>query len=305
MIREIDIHLADGRVLHAYDTATADDTRLPVFWHHGSPNVGSPPEPLFAAAEYQGLRWVSYDRPAYGGSTAMPGRDIASAADDVAAIADELGIERFAVLGHSGGGAHALACAAKLSLSSGGFGGNGGGSPPCGKSVPPGGRSRVLAAVSVSGLAPPEADGLDWYAGMYPGGAAELRAASAGRAELEAFLAAGDDDPEMFTPEDHAALAGDWAWLGRVAGQAIKQGMAGFIDDDLAATRPWGYDPRAITVPVLLVHGEADRMVPVSHASWLASRIEGAEAWLCPGHGHISVLAEAPAALGWLAERVS
>lgn len=280
MIREIDIHLADGRVLHAYDTATADDTRLPVFWHHGSPNVGSPPEPLFAAAEYQGLRWVSYDRPAYGGSTAMPGRDVASAADDVAAIADELGIERFAVLGHSGGGPHALACAAKL----------------------PG---RVLAAVSVSGLAPQEADGLDWYAGMYPGGAAELRAASAGRAELEAFLAAGDDDPEMFTPEDHAALAGDWAWLGRVAGQAIKQGMGGFIDDDLAATRPWGYDPRSIAVPVLLVHGEADRMVPVSHARWLASRIEGAETWLCPGHGHISVLAEAPAALGWLAERVS
>jgi pimeloyl-ACP methyl ester carboxylesterase len=280
MIREIDIHLADGRVLHAYDTASAADTRLPVFWHHGSPNVGSPPEPLFAAAETRGLRWVSYDRPAYGGSTARPGRDIASAADDVAAIADELGIERFAVLGHSGGGAHALACAAKL----------------------PG---RVTAAVSVSGTAPYEADGLDWYAGLNPGGAAELRAASAGRAELEAFLAAAGDNPDMFTPEDHAALAGDWAWLGRVAGQAIKQGMDGFIDDDLAGTRPWGYDPRAIAVPVLLVHGEADRTVPVSHAKWLASRIAGAEAWLRPGHGHISILAEAPAALGWLAERVS
>lgn len=280
MTREIDIHLADGRVLHAYDTASAADTRLPVFWHHGSPNVGSPPEPLFAAAETRGLRWVSYDRPAYGGSTARPGRDIASAAGDVAAIADELGIERFAVLGHSGGGAHALACAAKL----------------------PG---RVTAAVSVSGMAPYEADGLDWYAGLNPGGAAELRAARAGRAELEAFLAAAGDNPDMFTPEDHAALAGEWAWLGRVAGQAIKQGMGGFIDDDLAGTRPWGFDPKDITVPVLLVHGEADRTVPVSHAKWLASRIAGAEAWLRPGHGHISILAEAPAALGWLAERVS
>lgn len=278
MIRETDIPLAGGRVLHAYDTASAGDARLPVFWHHGSPNVGSPPEPLFGAAAARGLRWVSYDRPAYGGSTAVPGRDIASAAADVAAIADALGIERFAVFGHSGGGAHALACAAKLP-------------------------ARVTAAVSVSGMAPCDADGLDWYAGLYPGGEAELRAASAGRAELEAFLAASDDDPEMFTPEDHAALAGDWAWLGRVAGQAIRQGMGGFIDDDLAGTRPWGFDPADIAVPVLLVAGEADRTVPASHSRWLASRIAGAEAWVRPGHGHISILAEAPAALGWLAER--
>lgn len=161
----------------------------------------------------------------------------------------------------------------------------------------------MVAAVSVSGLAPLAADGLDWYAGMYPGGAAELRAAAAGREELEALLAAGDFDPEMFTPEDHAALAGDWAWLGRVAGQAIEQGLGGFVDDDLAATRPWGFDPRDIAVPVLLLHGEADRMDPVAHARWLAARIEGAEARLRPGHGHISILAEAPDALGWLADR--
>ena len=90
------------------------DPRLTVVWHHGTPNVGTPPEPLLPASAERGIRWVSYDRPGYGGSTPHPGRDIASAAADVEAIADALGIDRFAVLGHSGGGPHALACAALL-----------------------------------------------------------------------------------------------------------------------------------------------------------------------------------------------
>ena len=112
---EIDLKLSDGRTLHAYDTGADDaDGRLAVFWHHGSPNIGAPPEPLFAAAEELGIRWVSYDRPGYGGSTPRPGRDVASAAADAAAVADALGIDRFAVMGHSSGGSHALACAALL-----------------------------------------------------------------------------------------------------------------------------------------------------------------------------------------------
>ncbi|NEE56132.1 alpha/beta hydrolase, partial [Streptomyces sp. SID8455] len=77
-------------------------------------NIGSPPAPLFPAAERLSVRWVSYDRPGYGGSSPLPGRDIASAAADVRAIADALAIGRFAVLGHSGGGPHALACGALL-----------------------------------------------------------------------------------------------------------------------------------------------------------------------------------------------
>ncbi len=114
----------------------------------GLPNTGAPPQPLFAAAARHGLRWVSHDRPAYGGSFPVPGRDVASAAADVAAIAGALGIGEFAVMGHSGGGPHALACAALLG-------------------------GRVLAAVSVSGMAPyPAGDDRDWFAGMYAGGLA-------------------------------------------------------------------------------------------------------------------------------------
>jgi pimeloyl-ACP methyl ester carboxylesterase len=276
-IKEIEVDAGNGRVLHAYDTAVSPaDTRLPVFWHHGTPNIGSPPEPLFAAAERNGMRWVSYDRPGYGPSTPVRDRDIAAAAADVATIADALGIGRFAVLGHSGGAPHALACAALLA-------------------------GRVVAAVSVSGLAPFAAEGLDWFAGMYPGGAAELSAAASGRAELEACLAGSEFDPEMFTPADTAAFAGDWSWLAGVAGKAIGQGPGGMIDDDLAYTRPWGFEPGSIAVPVLLLHGDSDRIVPSSQSEWLARRIGGAELWLRPGHGHISILGEAPAAVAWLA----
>ena len=111
MVTEADVCLPDGRVLRAYDTREdgidggpgSSDSPMPVFWLHGSPNVGSPPEPLFAAADANGLRWVSYDRPGYGGSDPDDGRTVASAAADVAAVADALGIGRFAVFGHSGG----------------------------------------------------------------------------------------------------------------------------------------------------------------------------------------------------------
>src|SRR6266508_3190901 len=99
VVTEIDIALDGDRRLHAYDTG---GDGVPVFWHHGTPNIGAPPQPLFAAAKRLGLRWVSYDRPGYGGSTPVRGRDIASAAADTARVADALGIDRFAVMGHSG-----------------------------------------------------------------------------------------------------------------------------------------------------------------------------------------------------------
>lgn len=105
MVTETGLELPGGRTLHVYDTAgDGGEDRLTVFWHHGTPNLGPPPEPLFPAADRLGIRWVSYDRPGYGGSTPRPGRDLASAANDVAGIGDALGIGRFA--GHSGGSNH-------------------------------------------------------------------------------------------------------------------------------------------------------------------------------------------------------
>ena len=278
MVTEADVRLPDGRVLHAYDTR-ADG--ISVFWLHGSPNIGSPPEPLFAAAEANGLRWVSYDRPGYGGSGPDDGRRIASAAADVAAIADALGIGRFAVLGHSGGGPHALACAALLP-------------------------ERVIAAVSVSAPAPFDADGLDWFAGWSPGIAAENRAAAGGRAALEAHWAAAEpeDMDAFFTEADLAALGGNWSWLAGVAGQAMEQGSEGLAEDTLASVQPWGFRVGDIRVPVLIMHGASDKMVPGGHGEWLAARCPGAELRIVPDAGHITVLDSAPEALAWLGVRV-
>src|SRR4029077_4706475 len=84
VINETDLELSDGRRLHIYDTRADDaDANLTIVWHHGTPNLGEPPEPLLPAAAQRGIRWASYDRPGYGGSTAHPGRDVASAAVDV------------------------------------------------------------------------------------------------------------------------------------------------------------------------------------------------------------------------------
>jgi pimeloyl-ACP methyl ester carboxylesterase len=180
-------------------------------------------------------------------------------------------------MGHSGGGPHALACAALLP-------------------------DRVLAAVSGAGMAPFDADGLDWFAGLNPAGEAELRAATRGRAELENCLATAEFDPEMFTPADHAALEGPWSWFESVVGPAIASGLGPMVDDDLAYVSPWGCDPREIRQPVLLLHGDQDRMVPSSHGEWLAAHCPTAELWLRPGDGHISVLSAGVAALDWLQE---
>jgi pimeloyl-ACP methyl ester carboxylesterase len=273
---ERDVSTPDGRVVHAYDT---EDPGVPVFWHHGTPNIGAPPVPLFADARRLGLRWVSYDRPGYGGSPARPGRDIGSAAADVTAVADALGLDRFAVVGHSGGGPHALACAVLLD-------------------------DRVLAAVSLAGLAPYNADGLDWYAGMAASGQGALQAAAMGRDEKIAYEeTAAPYDPE-FTDRDQATLAGEWGWLGTVVNAAMAGGPDGAIDDDVAYVNPWGFDVTEAGRPILLAHGGRDRVVPSSHTEWLARRCRPAELLLSTQDGHISILNQATTALEWLRSQV-
>lgn len=266
----------DGRTLHAYDTGGGD---LVVLWHGGTPNLGAPPVPLFAAGDRLGIRWIGYDRPGYGGSTPAPGRDVASAAADAAAVADALGVGRFATMGHSGGSPHALACAALL----------------------PG---RVSAVVAASGLAPYGSDGLDWFAGMAPAGVAALRAAVAGRAARERYVRTADPDADIgFLPVDEEALGSDWAWFLDVVRPALANGPGPLIDDDLATVSPWGFDPADVPAPVLVLHGAADRMVPAAHGRWLAGRCPDAELRLVPDAGHVSVLRSAPDTLAWLAER--
>jgi pimeloyl-ACP methyl ester carboxylesterase len=273
---EFDVDIDGGRTVHGYDTGpTGSPDELAVVWHHGTPNIGAPPVPLFAAAQQLNVRWLGFDRPGYGASSARPGRQVADAAVGAAAVADARGIERFAVMGHSGGGPHALACAALLP-------------------------ERVVAVATVACLAPFDADGLDWFAGMGPGGVATLQSAAAGRAARERYEVEAGDQPPDFVDSDFVALRGEWGWFGSVVGPALAAGPAPMIADDLAYVQPWGFDLRSISAPVLLVHGADDLIAPSAHSTWLAGHLARAELWLRPDEGHIAALLAAADALGWL-----
>lgn len=273
MLTERDLTLADGRTLRVYDSGPVTDrAELPVFWHHGTSQLGTPPAPLGAVADELGIRWLAYDRPSYGGSSQQPGRDVAAAAADVAAVADRLGIERFAALGTSGGGPSALACAALLP-------------------------ERTIAVACLAGLAPFDPAGLDWFAGMAADGEQELRLAVAGRPALQKHFETAQFDPDtMFTPSDRAVLEAEWGWLGSNG----DDGIDGIIDDDLAYVKPWGFQLAQVQAPVLLLHGEDDRIVPSAHSVWLARQLPQAQLSLQPGEGHVSILTHGRTALEWL-----
>jgi pimeloyl-ACP methyl ester carboxylesterase len=279
-VRAVDVTLPDGRTLHGYD---AGGDGVLVMWHYGTLNTGELPRPLLDLADELGLRWVSFDRLGYGGSTAHCGRTIASVAADAATFADALQLDRFAAMGHSGGGPHALACAA----------------------LHP---ERVFGVVSVAGLALLDAAGLDWFAGMGPTSHASLSAALGDVDSKRAHEEQNADAPIDFTARDWTALEGPWGWLGEVAGTGMASGLAPLVDDDVAYVTPWGVELSFVVAPALLVHGADDHVVPASHSTWLAAHIANAHLWHLEGESHISALAAehhgADDALRWLAAHV-
>ena len=193
-------------------------------WHHGTPQTGALIAPLLERAAKRGIRMVSYARPSYGGSTPNPGRDVASAARDVEQVADAFRLGRFAVMGASGGGPHALACAALLG-------------------------DRVSAVATLAGIAP-YTEEFVWFEGMVAPQA--LRAARQGR-EARAALPP-EFDEGSFTARDWAVLEDRWKPLGEDAGKAGAAGPEGAIDDDLAFASAWGFELERIAAPVLLAH---------------------------------------------------
>jgi pimeloyl-ACP methyl ester carboxylesterase len=281
----------DGRSLAVYEGG--DPNGVPVVAHHGTPGAGLLYGPHARDAAGRGIRLIGYDRPGYGGSAPHPGRTIADAAADVAAISDALGLDRICTWGISGGGPHALACAALLP-------------------------DRVAAAASIAGIAPYDAEGLDWLAGMGEGNVAEFGATLAGRATLAPLLdeeAAGmlagtpeqlrDALETLLSPADSAVLTGELAaYFHETVALGIGERRDGWIDDDLAFAAPWGFDPAAIGVPVTVWQGREDRFVPFAHGEWLAARIPGIEAHLSVEDGHLT-LAErrVPEVHAWLLDR--
>ncbi|MCU1471942.1 alpha/beta hydrolase [Amnibacterium sp.] len=268
MSEQRDLRTPDGRTLRVTD---AGGDGAVVLWHAGSPQTGAVIAPVLAAAETAGVRIVTWARPGYSTSTRRPGRSVADAAADALIVADALGLGRFAAVGYSGGGPHAIAAAALLP-------------------------DRVTAVGTLAGIAPDTGTD-DWLAGM-----AAPAALVAARSGLDARAALPDDfDPASFTDTDWAALEGPWSALGEDAQAGGREGPLGLIDDDVAFARPWGIDLAAVEAPVLLVQGEADRVVPPAHGRLLAAALRRAELRLRPGDGHVSVLGALPEVLAWVA----
>lgn len=276
--RRLDVKRADGRTVQVLATGPADG--LPFVLHTGTPAGLVQYEPINDAAARAGLRCIVYSRPGYGGSDPQPGRTVGDAAGDVAAILDHLGVGDFVTAGESGGGPHALACAALL----------------------PG---RCLAAATVAGVAPRSAAGLDWLDGMAEENVAEFGAAAEGRDRLTEFLTEAaaqlqdvtgaqiaDALGDLVTAPDKAALTGEFAdYMAHSMRAAVANGIAGWRDDDLAFVTDWGFTLKDITVPVTVWQGGQDAMVPPGHGRWLASRIAGARARLLEREGHLSLVA--------------
>jgi pimeloyl-ACP methyl ester carboxylesterase len=290
MTRELS--LPDGRVLIVHEEGPDDGAVIVV--HTGTPVAGPPDAKTVADAAARGARIVGLDRPGYAGSTRRPGRSIAGVAEDVTAILDDLGVERCVTWGISGGGPHALACAALLP-------------------------DRIAAAASLAAVAPYGADGVDFLAGMGQDNLDEFGAAVEGEEPLRAYLegeAAGLADItgdaigaglESLLPEvDLAVLTGDYAdHLAAGLRTAVSQGVDGWLDDDLAFVKPWGFDLAEIRIPVLLYQGDHDLMVPPTHGAWLAQHIPGVDARLTADDGHLTLDARrVPEVHEWLLARL-
>ncbi|HEV7898284.1 MAG TPA: alpha/beta fold hydrolase [Planosporangium sp.] len=272
------VDLPDGRRLDVGVGGPEDG--MPLVYHHGAPGSAVLYPPMVDAAARHGLRTVVYARPGYGRSSARPGRVVADAASDTAAVLDALGIGEFVTVGWSGGGPHALACATLL----------------------PG---RCTSAATIGGVAPVTARGLDWTAGMGADNLEEFGAAMTGEPALTGYLRTqgdvlatvrGSDIAEalgdLVSDVDRRQLTGDFAgYLAESFRVAVVAGIAGWRDDDLAFVRDWGFEPRG-GCPVAIWQGDRDRMVPYSHGQWLAANVPAGRAHLLPGHGHLSLLGD-------------
>jgi pimeloyl-ACP methyl ester carboxylesterase len=269
------VPVGDGRVIEVELAGPPDG--LPLFVHHGTPGAAGEFEPLVALAGERNMRHVTYSRPGYGASSRLRGRTVASCVSDVVAIADSLGYERFYSIGSSGGGPHSIACAAL---------------------VP----DRVIAAAAVASLAPFDAPGLDWTAGMGKENIEEVAAACAGERELGQYLerevqriqeASPDQLAEAFgelvSDADRRTLNGALAeHVVRHATRTFAQGVCGWVDDDRALFTGWGFELERIGAPLSIWHGGQDRYVPIAHGEWLAARTN-ARAHLRPEDGHLSL----------------
>jgi pimeloyl-ACP methyl ester carboxylesterase len=277
VVPTMQLRLPDGRSLDVF--LDGPETGTPLVYHFGTPAAGGPTfAPIVDTLAERGLRYVSFSRAGYGSSTRQAGREVVAVVDDTLAVLDAIGAERCHLVGWSGGGPHALACAARM----------------------PG---RVINVATIGSIAPYPAAGLDWLAGMGAENVVEFNAALTGPEELIAFkeqaapvfrdmtpAQVADAFGDLIEDVDRASLTGAFAeWMAEVTHEALRIGYWGWFDDDMAFTRPWGFELDEIRVPAFIWQGGHDRMVPFAHGEWLAAHIPGAQARLFPAHGHLTL----------------
>ncbi|MEU3017650.1 MULTISPECIES: alpha/beta hydrolase [unclassified Nocardiopsis] len=265
-----------GRTVALTDIGDPDGTA--VLYAHGAPvsrrNLGDQ-HAEFAAA---GLRVITADRPGYGGSSPVPGRTRADWADDTAALADALGIDRFLVAAHSSGGPYGVAVAALLPERVGG-------------TVVLGGVTDFAWGPSWEGFSasecammrqPDERAALEW---------GERHLADADGIEWP------DPDRELISTRDLPHLRAS-------SKEAFAQGVGGYTQDTWVQGRPWDFDPADAGAPFVVVHGDLDTVVPIAHSRHTAELVPDAELRVLPGHGHVTVLWELPALLTEVRDRL-
>lgn len=273
------VRTEDGRELEVLRCGQAD--AYPLLWFGGTPSAASEMPHVTRAVTERNWQLVSYSRPGYAGSTVQLDRTVADAASDAIAVLEHLGLNRFVTIGWSGGGPHALACAALL----------------------PG---RCAAAATLASVAPYDGDGLNWLAGMAAENHEEFGAAAESRDSLTTYLekqasalanVTGDEVTAalggLVSDVDRSALTGELAdSVAETCRRAVSAGIAGWRDDDLAFAKDWGFDPSQIRTPVSIWQGQQDNMVPFTHGQWLAAHIPGARPYLHPEQGHLSLFAQ-------------
>ena len=269
--------LADGSIEYVVDGP--EDAPDLLLFHAGTPSAAVRYPSLIRAAAAAGLRTASYSRAGYGASTRRPGRSVADEAAISAALADRLGYERFLTIGRSGGGPVALACAALLP-------------------------DRVRAAMALASLAPPAEVGPDWESFYTPEQLAEWKALAAG--DVASLVPEFEEAVELFgamTPRRLSAIAGTpdarsialdhsrqvEPELVRSMRRAVSRGYFGYLDDNLAQARDWGFRVADIRVRVVVRHGALDRFVSIEHGRWLAAAIPGARGVFLDDAGHGSI----------------
>jgi pimeloyl-ACP methyl ester carboxylesterase len=280
------LRLGDGRLLTFAEYGAPDGA--PVLAFHGTPGSRFQLTALDGPARDTGVRLIVPDRPGYGASDPHPGRRLADWPQDVAAIADHLGLDRFGVLGVSGGAPHALACASAL----------------------PG---RVRRLTVVSGVAPPECWAPSPRSGRLEQAVAVLMRSGGTilRLLITLVLAAVRHAPALslrlyrtvLPPADRRVVADPQ--LAQQLREEIRRQprttAAAVVQDLRLFARPWGVDVAAVTVPTEIWQGDADRAVPVEHARALTAVLPHASYHECPDSGHFLLVERAPDILRSLA----